>query len=64
MQYQVSLMHMETDIMRDQLKGLYEAVSNIGEGKKQADKKQYELENVQRHINDIQFDREVHEHEH
>jgi len=39
-------MHMESDIMRDQLKGLYEAVSNIGVGKKQADKKQFELDNA------------------
>ena len=64
MQYQVSLMHMESDIMRDQLKGLYEAVSNIGVGKKQADKKQFELDNAQKHINDVQFDKEKLDHEH
>jgi hypothetical protein len=30
---------MEADIRGDQLKGLYEAINNLGEGKKQADKK-------------------------
>ena len=30
--------------MGDQLKQLYVAINNLGEGKKQADKKQFELD--------------------
>lgn len=63
MQYQVSLQNMESDIMRDQLNGLYEAVNFIGEGKKQADKKQFELDNVLRQIGDLKFDKNISEHE-
>jgi hypothetical protein len=37
-------MKMESDIMGDQLKRLYDAISFLGEGKKHADKKQVELD--------------------
>ena len=63
MRYQLSLTDMESDIMRDQLKGLYEAVNHIGEGKKQADKKQAELNTVQKALDEVKFEKSVEEHD-
>ena len=59
----LALKNMEADIMGDQLNGLYVAVSQIGEGKKQADKKQCELDNVLHNLNDLRFEKEVVDHE-
>lgn len=39
LKYKLSLQRMESDIMGDQLKRLYDAISFLGEGKKHADKK-------------------------
>ena len=39
LKYQNTIQKMESDIMGDQLKRLYDAISFLGEGKKHADKK-------------------------
>lgn len=53
-----SLLRMESDIMGDQLKRLYDAISFLGEGKKHADKKQIELDQQRRQYEDMLFEKE------
>lgn len=43
--------------MGDQLKSLYDSVNNLGEGKKQADKKQYELDDLHSQFENLYFDK-------
>lgn len=50
---------METDIMGDQLKRLYDAISFLGEGKKHADKKQIELDQMQKKFEDLVFEKDI-----
>jgi hypothetical protein len=59
LKYKNSLMQMETDIMGDQLKRLYHAISFLGEGKKHADKKQIELDQLQKKYDDIMFEKDI-----
>ena len=63
LRYQHSIKNMENDIMGDQLKSLFIAINSLGEGKKQADKKQFELDDVLRRVDDIHFDKNVQESE-
>ena len=51
-------MRMESDIMGDQLKRLYDAISFLGEGKKHADKKQIELDQIKKKFEDLTFERD------
>ena len=44
LKYQNNIGRMEADIMGDQLKRLYDAITFLGEGKKHADKVQIELD--------------------
>lgn len=48
---------MESDIMGDQLKSLFDAINNLGDGKKQADKKQFELDELKLQMESIHKDR-------
>ena len=64
LRYQMSIKDMEADIMGDQLKSLYVAINNLGEGKKQADKKQFELDQVFKNFSNLQFEKESLDHEH
>ena len=59
----MSLKEVEADIKGDQLKSLYEAVAHLGEGKKQADKKQFELDGVLRNFGELRFEKEFQEQE-
>lgn len=59
----MSLKEVEADIKGDQLKSLYEAVAHLGEGKKQADKKQFELDGVLRNYAELRFEKEFQEQE-
>ena len=59
LRYQRSLVRMEADIMGDQLKRLYDAIGFLGEGKKHADKKQVELDALERKFQDLAFDKEL-----
>lgn len=52
-------MKMESDIMGDQLKRLYDAISFLGEGKKHADKKQVELDQVSKKYEDLLFEKDI-----
>ena len=63
LRYQLSIKDMEADIMGDQLKSLYVAINNLGEGKKQADKKQFELDSVMKNFQNLQFEKEQLDHE-
>jgi hypothetical protein len=50
---------MESDIMGDQLKRLYDAISFLGEGKKHADKKQIELDQLKKRFDDLLFEKDI-----
>lgn len=63
LKYQLSLKDMEADIMGDQLKSLYVAISNLGEGKKQADKKQFELDQQVKSFQNLLYEKEQIDHE-
>src|SRR3569833_827369 len=54
--YMNSLIKMEGDIMGDSLKRLYDAISFLEEGKKHADKIQFELEQVKKKFDDLVFE--------
>ena len=59
MKYQNNLLKMESDIMGDQLKRLYDAINFLGEGKKHADKVQFELDMLRKKFEDINFERDI-----
>jgi len=59
LRYQANLVRMEADIMGDQLKRLYDAISFLGEGKKHADKKQVELDALSKKFEDLTFERDL-----
>jgi chromosome segregation ATPase len=61
LKYQLSLKDMQADIQGDQLKSLYDAINELGEGKKQADKKQFELEATQRRFAEITSEKTMHD---
>lgn len=44
--------------MGDQLKRLYDAITTLGEGKKHADKVQFELDQLKKHFTDAVFDKD------
>lgn len=50
---------METDILGDQLKRLYDSISFLGEGKKHADKKQVELDQITKKFEDLMFEKDI-----
>ncbi len=58
LKYQNSLLRMESDIMGDQLKRLYDAFSFLGEGKKHADKKQIELDQIKKKFDDLLYEKD------
>lgn len=45
--------------MGDQLKRLYDAISFLGEGKKHADKVQFELDQLQKKFEVISMDKDI-----
>lgn len=59
LKYQNSIQKMESDIMGDQLKRLYDAISFLGEGKKHADKKQIELDQIKKKMEDLGFEKDL-----
>ena len=49
--------------MGDQLKSLYLAINYLGEGKKQADKKQFDLDEVMKKFDAVAFEKSIHDSE-
>ena len=50
---------MESDILGDQLKRLYDAFIYLGEGKKHADKVTFELDSLKKNYADVVFEKDI-----
>lgn len=58
MKYKNKISLMESDILGDQLKRLYDAFIYLGEGKKHADKVTFELDQLKKQFEDVVFEKD------